>query len=133
MATQRFDANIYSDLHKDAYGFRPRMDYSVYTDEELDALWDQACDDLEREMERERQAELKAREDFEADIQLHIEHGAPSRLDAILWMFDQWCDDRAYGEITSQDVEHFFWDRGLSMELIQTNAKLLLQHVDVTY
>ena len=58
-----FDENTLSDLHKDAYGFRPHNDgfWTTWRDADDDgkqAIWDGLVDTMVREQEAE-----KARED----------------------------------------------------------------------
>ena len=87
--TYTFDANIFSDLHKDAYGFRPRG-HRFYdadtTDAERQEIWDSVCEDLDREMQAERLREAKAVEFLEAQVQQNISFGAPDRDTAIRWI-----------------------------------------------
>lgn len=88
MTTQHFDAQIWSDLHKDAYGFRPRFSLAHYSDADLDALWLRTIDDLAENMAAEREAALVAQRDFEARIDQTIELGARDRAQAIRWIAD---------------------------------------------
>ena len=51
-----FDENLYSDFHKDVYGFRPSQDDKFYTTQSLNVkqmLWDQLCLDLDRNQKLE--------------------------------------------------------------------------------
>lgn len=80
-----FDADIWSDLFKDAHGYRPRMDLSGYTAEMLDELWNYTCKALEEELEREKKAYQDAIDRFEADLRTYQEM-AGSRADAFRWM-----------------------------------------------
>ena len=54
MFPQTRDGSIYSDLHKDAYGFRPRGELAMFKDiADFDEAWKRAADALEREVERD--------------------------------------------------------------------------------
>jgi hypothetical protein len=85
-----FDNSIVSDLHKDAYGFRPSSyfwdDWKASTDDQKQVIWDGLLRDLDAEMERERNAQLQAVADFEAMVQSNLDHGAQSREDAVRWV-----------------------------------------------
>jgi hypothetical protein len=104
-----FDERIFSDLYKEVYGTRPR-DHEFYsaTDERKQEIWDNLCDQHEITLEDERMAEQVALEEFNETVAIHEDHGAPSRLDAILWMYDQWCD-----ETGQMGLDAFFYDWNL--------------------
>lgn len=84
-----FDANLFSDLHKDAYGFRPRghrfYDPST-TDDERQQIWDYVCADLDAEIEREQREHMAAIQHLEANVQRNMDLGAPDRETAIRWV-----------------------------------------------
>jgi hypothetical protein len=68
-----FDVNILSDLHKDAYGFRPRSEefwnaWDSADDDGKQAIWDGLVVALESSMEEERQFQAKAIVAFEDRI-----------------------------------------------------------------
>ena len=79
-----FDDNIFSDLYKEAYGFRPRGHeyYSAATPERKQTIWDQVLQAQQEEVVRERQAQAAAIESFEARIANKMAEGH-SRPDAI--------------------------------------------------
>jgi hypothetical protein len=83
-----FDYDLYSDLHKDAYGFRPRGG-SFYdadtTDEQRQWLWDQAIADLEDRLAEDARREAEAVKAFEASLEESIKLGAGDRATAIRW------------------------------------------------
>lgn len=85
-----FDENIVSDLHKDAYGFRPSSyfwdSWKNSTNDQKQVIWDGLLRDLDAEMERERNAQLQAVAAFETMVERNLEHGAQSREDAIRWV-----------------------------------------------
>ena len=86
-----YDENIYSDLHKDAYGFRPRGDEFYHADttpERKQEIWDRTLRDLEQTIEWEKQAEAEAIVAFEALVETTIAAGAGDRETAIRWIVE---------------------------------------------
>ena len=99
---------LYSDFHKDAYGFRPRT-INVYalTTEELEADFDrfeQVCADNRKE---ELVAEMEADNTFRALIENTIQMGAGDEATALRWIAE--CEVEDYG----YDYEHYLWKQGI--------------------
>ena len=88
--TYTFDENTVSDLHKDAYGFRPReyfwAEWNNSSNDEKQLLWDELCAALDVEMERERQEQEAAMAHFEAAVVRNMDMGATDRDRAIRWV-----------------------------------------------
>lgn len=64
------DGSVYSDLHKDAYGFRPRGELAVFADmKSFEANWAAAVEALERVQVQEEAAEKQAQADFYDEVQ----------------------------------------------------------------
>jgi hypothetical protein len=110
-----FDAQIVSDLHKDARGYRPDAyfweEWNQCGDDTRQAMWDNLCVDLEREIERERAAESAALEQFEQLIADTIQFGAADAETAIRWILegeDFTGVDLAYG------ADYVAWHFGMS-------------------
>jgi hypothetical protein len=84
-----YSDELFSDLHKDAYNFRPREHiYYTSTPEEKQVIWDQAVYQL-TESERDRIAgEKVAVLGFEERIAILIGLGASDRTAAIRWIFE---------------------------------------------
>lgn len=86
-----YDENIFSDLYKDANGFRPRG-HEFYradtTPERKQEIWDQTLRDLEQTIEWEKQAEAEAIVAFEELVSLTIASGAGDRETAIRWIIE---------------------------------------------
>ena len=102
-----FDDNIFSDLHKDAYGFRPRgHEYYEAAPERKQEIWVRVCDDLEASQEEESRREQEAVAEFKAQITRVIEAGAGNRITALRWMTST---ETFYLE---QDVEHWVFNQG---------------------
>ena len=85
---------IYSDFHKDAYGFRPRMlNYHEFTLEELKedfARFREVCDENNK---LEEEANERASAEFEARVQSIIDMGAGDRETALRWILDSYEED----------------------------------------
>ena len=91
-ATYTFDENCVSDLHKDAFGFRPSQSFWEYWDEANDArkqrIWDDLLEALDREMEFQRQREAAAVEIFDEMLDRLYRAGAKDFAMAIKWAHD---------------------------------------------
>jgi hypothetical protein len=64
--TYTYDDATVSDLHKEAYGFRPgavfMQDWKGMSSDAKQGMWDFLCSELEREMEREKLAQERSLE-----------------------------------------------------------------------
>jgi len=109
--THTFDESIVSDLHKDAYGFRPRAYFwdrwEEMTDDEKQSEWDSLSDESERQVQLNRESEVADLVAFEALVEVYIELGACDRSVALRWMTQS---DEFYH---AQDVEHWVWQKGI--------------------
>lgn len=97
---------IISDVHKDAYGFRPREDYSRLTTTELEALLTRFSRAAEAEIERERAQQSAAEVRWEDDIAKLVAEQKITKARAILW--DMAAHDADFG------FDQYCWARGLS-------------------
>jgi hypothetical protein len=84
-----FDSDIVSDLHKDAYGFRPSStwwaQWRAMTDADRQEEWDRMCREVEDSEARRFQAEAAAQQRWERHIdQLMVTNGI-DRATAIRW------------------------------------------------
>ena len=110
-----YDENVISDLHKDAYGFRPNVSFwgiwATFNVIQKQALWDSMIADLKRSIEREEEEQNAAIFLFEERIDNLISelqnpwHGKPNRKDVVAWLMN--ADDRL------GDDEGFEFDKGL--------------------
>ena len=106
--TYTYDENVFSDLHKDAYGFRPRgHEFYDATPERKQEIWDYFCTIVEENIAAEREHEARALRDFEQEVENMIDLGAGDRTTALRWMTQ---NETFYHE---QDVEHWVWNRGI--------------------
>ena len=103
-----FDDNIFSDLHKDAYGFRPRgHEYYEAAPARKQEIWVRVCEDLDAAQDEEARREQEAIAEFKAQITRVIEAGAANRITALRWMTST---ETFYH---SQDVEHWVYKQGI--------------------
>lgn len=106
-----YSDDLFSDLHKDVYGFRPHgviMDnWNILPAEQKQARWDQLCAELESNTLFEKQQEVKAVASFQARVQDVIELGAGNYTNALLWI----SGTETFYNV--QDVEHFVWEQGI--------------------
>ena len=103
--TYTFDENLYSDFHKDTYGFRPSQDDKFYTTKSPNikqVMWDQLC------VEHARAQDLEEIENNEAIYEFK----------KYLNRFDSYAD--AISSIVEfndfqnpLDVEDFVWQQGI--------------------
>jgi hypothetical protein len=80
---------IYSDFHKDAYGFRPRgINYDAMTLAELKQDFASFAEICESNEKQEKEANERVITNFEARVQSVIDMGAGDRETALRWMMD---------------------------------------------
>ena len=107
-----YDDEIYSDLHKDAYGCRPGEAGFAYWDSLTPDEKQRHCDSLVATMnEGERQREEFEKEAiarFEAKLADIIATGAKDRETAIRWIFEAENDQYVFG-----DPDFFCFNYGL--------------------
>jgi hypothetical protein len=97
-----------SDVHKEAYGFRPRgYDFESMSYEELSSLYDRWSEDAAYRYEQEKLAEAEDVEKFKSLVQKTIEMGAGDEETALRWITDS---ELFYNE---QHVEDFVWKNGI--------------------
>lgn len=89
MTAYTFDENLYSDLFKDAHGFRPRGDefYSA-SDDRKQAIWDGLLVDLEYAVNAEKRQKEAAVKAFADRIQEVISLGAADEEVALRWILE---------------------------------------------
>jgi len=76
----------YSDMYKDAHGFRPRNDVSAWTLEDFEQEFEDLGRIINADMEREAAEQEQAVNDFEARVRATIAAGAGDRETAIRWI-----------------------------------------------
>lgn len=104
-----------SDIHKDAYGFRPRgYDFNSFTNEEL-AEFINDLFELSEENERLEEAWSKEQEIiFNENLQKVIQTGAGNKETAYRWMFDGYLgetqESKHYGV---WEIESYLYSTGI--------------------
>jgi hypothetical protein len=110
MSRFTFEYDLFSDLYKDAHGFRPRY-HEFYeddtTDERRQEIWDYTCEVLEETIAQEREHEQRCLRDFEALVEQTIELGAGDEETALRWLTSS---EEFY---SGQCVEHWVWEKGI--------------------
>ena len=99
---------LYSDFHKDAYGFRPHT-VNVYamTTEELEADFDIFSQVCKENAEFEAKAEAQAVEAFKAVLKKTVSIGAGNEATALRWIAEAAYDEYGF------DFEHYLWNQGI--------------------
>lgn len=105
-----FDDNLVSDLHKDAFGFRPGERFwgawECMSDDEKQAEWDYLIEACGRAAREEQEREERAIAEFEALVVKTISHGAKDRETAIRWIMKESC-------ARDGDWDFLCWEHGL--------------------
>ena len=84
-----FSTELFSDLHKDVYGFRPRGHWfydASATDQERQEEWDYLCKRLGEQIEEENIAKAKALEDLYQRVAELRKSGAKDDQQALKWI-----------------------------------------------
>ena len=103
-----YSEELFSDFHKDTYGFRPRAhEFYDATPERKQEIWDAMGVDFDIEQERERFQKTEDLAAFYREIEMHIAFGAKDRVDALRWMTQ---GEKFYHQ---QDVEHWVLNQGI--------------------
>jgi len=74
-----------SDVHKDAYGFRPRGSYDNYSVVELKAELDRLCEIAEEEYKRQQELEAEAYKALHKHLADLVSIGARDFKQALAW------------------------------------------------
>jgi len=100
-------AQIYSDVHKDAYGFRPRDGgiHNPKTLEEYNAAIERCSAVVDDEQEQERKVCLLRQQTWEEAITANLELGATDRETAIRWHIQSLGYEGSFHHCDVQEVE----------------------------
>ena len=105
-----FDIEIFSDLFKDAHGFRPRgheFFYKDTTDSRRQEIWASTLVALDERTASIESEEALAVEEFNKAVSRVIESGANDELTALRWMLES-------ESVTDfHDVEYWLWLNGV--------------------
>jgi hypothetical protein len=110
-----FDAQIVSDLHKDAYGVRPSafwwQCWNEAGDEERQAEWDDLLEALNRANQQEKYEEELALREFDKEVLSIMDIGKCDEKTALAWMTPLEFEENP--NLNSQDIEHWVWEAGI--------------------
>jgi len=108
---------IYSDVYKDAYGFRSRgINYDAMSTEELEADLERFSAITKENMAEEARAEKAAVEQFYTAIDKLISVGAGDEATALRWMADSGVADSGW------DIDFYLWKLGISTYSVDGKA-----------
>lgn len=108
MTAYTYAEELFSDFHKDAYGFRPRgHEFYTATPARKQEIWDNVQQAFLQRQVEEAKEEARALREFETEIASIIEAGAGDRTTALRWMTEE---DTFYH---SQDIEHWVYHQGI--------------------
>ena len=103
-----YSEDLFSDFHKDTYGFRPRNhEFYDATPARKQEIWDAMGEDFVASQEAEARREQEDLDQFRRDIEMYMAFGARDRADALHWMTQ---NEKFYNQ---QCVEHFVWNLGI--------------------
>ena len=111
-----YSDDIISDLHKDAYGFRPSQrffdDWAEYTPAEKQECWDMLCEEMERSMKQQAESEAAALVEFRKVVAAQMKFCDVRWTKAVEYLADAEdididCD---------QDFDYFLWGQGIGYE-----------------
>ena len=125
-----YTTELFSDLHKDVYGYRPRgaaiEEWNSRTPRQKNELFNALCDELEEVTRDEKRQADRNLFEFTGLIMDMIELGAKDRETALRWMTQ---DHEFHSE---QDVSHWVWAHGiLFTEYGKQLVKDLLKIVEI--
>ena len=110
MTVYTYSDELFSDFHKDAFGFRPSSDqmarWNAMSPDEKQDEWEYLDRSLEKSMAREREEDRRAVESFNGWIDVTRMH-AGSEEDALRWI----TQDQDFAH--SQDIEGWVWKQGI--------------------
>ena len=110
MTEYTFDENTVSDLHKDAYGFRPSQGFwamwNSMNDDGKQSEWDSLIDAMEASVEFEKVQQAMNIKLFEEIVVKTIAAGAADRATAYHWIMEA-------SPICNGDWEFLCWEYGI--------------------
>lgn len=129
--TYTFDENIISDLHKDAFGFRPTeawwRSWEYQDDDGKQSVWDYLIYEMNRSMAAQKKAEAEALDEFRAEIRNVMDLVSCTWYDAIRHLMVAEGHEVGYNTY-EQDFDYFLWDRGLGYNDRQKIYKLFKEY-----
>ena len=113
--TYTFDENIVSDLHKEAYGFRPREGWwnmwAAFNADQKQATWDSLIADLDDAIEQQEKQEAQALVEFKSLLKDTMNICNCDWKNALRILIE--AEGMSTDTINSQDFDHFLWQHDL--------------------
>lgn len=100
--------SIISDLHKDAYGYRPRGKYLDWSEQELKEETTRLLGIIDENVAEEERIEKLKIVEFKAMLETLINVGANDEKTALRWLLDGHTAEYGY-----PDPEHLMWSHGI--------------------
>lgn len=124
--TYTFDESLYSDLHKDVYGFRPSAAsfefWNSMSDAKKQAEWDLLLERLSDELDQDRMDLADHMCEIDHMIMDTIEHGARDPQEAMRWLTQVFWEEISHFGISYWTYEMF---GSCDFGLIQYAAKMM--------
>jgi len=104
-----YSDQLYSDFHKDAYGFRPQASDPFYTatPERKQVIWNLVAEQFEYKQNEEKLEDARSVAQFKDWVDSMIQNGAKDEETALRSIVE----DRDFRN--EMDVEHFVWEQGI--------------------
>lgn len=87
-----YNVSLFSDLHKEVYGFRPSSNLYAYwnsrTPRQKQELWNALCDEHEEAIKQEKVAKARAMLAVTERLEKMYELGAKSEVQALRWIME---------------------------------------------
>lgn len=125
MKEYTYSDELYSDLHKDAYGFRPTSDQMIYWaslyPSQKQTLWDDTINDLAEEEKRIAKVKKQAELNFKAQVKVLLSFSEKKNLGDVVFakfLAHNKLDIRKMSKeeiemLNWQDLEMFLYDMGI--------------------
>jgi len=110
----------FSDLFKDAHGFRPRFDTSLWTLEDFNEEAERLQATIEENFIEEKERKAQATQDFMALVEKCKTHGAKDDAEAIRWLLQADEVDNLY------DLEDWMWKHDIDYTPYGTYVKAIV-------
>lgn len=121
----------YSDIYKDAHGFRPRFNFLEYTIEKLEQMIDDVSDEAKEIAEMERREERRAWVNLRKEIIDHAEYFNIPLKKALEENIIK--ADVMYGDTGQVDLGYYCYKRGIPFSKYKIITKVLGQKVEEKY
>ena len=121
----------YSDIHKDARGFRPRFNFLEYTVNELEEMINDVSEEAKEIAEMERREERRAWVNLRKEIIDHAEYFNISLKKALEENIIK--ADVMYGDTGQVDLGYYCYKRGIPFSKYKVITKVLGQKVEEKY